>query len=62
MARLHLFARRFGHIEIAIGAVRNYRLTRLKTELKAIQQYPNYIGLERHQIRDAADFSIGVSV
>ena len=42
-------------VEVAIGAVRNHCLTRLKTELGAIELYRDYVRLERHQAGDAAD-------
>jgi hypothetical protein len=48
----------FGEVEVAIGAVRNHRLTRLKTELDAIKIYRDDVRFERHQIRDAADLRI----
>src|SRR6266446_2142270 len=51
-----------GDVEVAIGAVRNHCLTWVKTELDAIELYLNYIRLERHQVGDAADLSIGVRI
>ena len=46
----------FGEIKVTIGAMSNYRLPRLKTELDAIEIYGNEIRLERHKVGDAADF------
>jgi len=40
---------RLGHGEVAIGAVRNHRLTRLKTEPGAIKLYQDQVRLERRQ-------------
>ena len=37
-----------GEVEVAIGAVRNHRLTRLKTELGAIEMHGDDIRFERH--------------
>lgn len=48
--------------EVAIGAVRNHRLTRLQTELGAIELYRDHVRLERHEAGDAADFGIGVTI
>src|SRR5206468_2044448 len=47
-----VLARR-GDVEVAIRAVRNHGLTRLETELDAIELYRDDIRLERHQIGDA---------
>src|SRR5262249_35745846 len=52
----------FGDSELAIGAGRNYPLTRLKTKLPAIELYRDDVGLERHQAGDAADLGIGVTI
>ena len=41
-------ADRLGDGEIAIGAVRNHRLTRLKMELGAIEMYRDDVRLERY--------------
>ena len=51
-----------GNSELPIGTVRNYRLTRLKVELRAVQMHRNYVRLERHQARDAANFRIGFTL
>src|SRR5262249_47686108 len=48
--------------EFAIGAMRNHRLTRLKTKLPAIELYRDNVGLERHQAGNAADLGIGVTI
>ena len=53
---------RLGDVEVAIGAVRNHRLTRLKTKLGAVELYRDDVRFERHQIGDAADLSIGVTI
>ena len=53
---------RFGNAEFAVWTVRNYRLTRFKVELSAIQMHRNYVRLERHQTGDAADFRISFAV
>jgi hypothetical protein len=61
----HLAARsavQLGEVEVAIGAVRNHRLTRLKTELGAIEMHSDDIRFERHQVGDAANFGIGVGI
>src|SRR5260221_12213459 len=51
-----------GEVEVAIGAVRNHRLTRLKMELDAIEMYRDDVRLERHQVGDAADLRIGIRI
>ena len=53
---------RLGHGEVAIGAMRNHRLARLKTELGAIKLYRDQVRLERHQAGDAADLRIGLTI
>jgi hypothetical protein len=40
----------------------NHSLTMLKVELNAIELYRNHIGLERHQVQDAANLRIGVRI
>jgi hypothetical protein len=48
---VNLAARRavqLGEVEVAIGAVRDHRLTRLKTELGAVEIYSDDIRFERH--------------
>ena len=52
----------FGDGELAIGAVRNHRLTRLKTELGAIKLYRDDVRLERHQAGNTADLRVGVTI
>jgi hypothetical protein len=42
--------------------VRNHRLARLKTKLDAVELYRDDVRFERHQIGDAADLSIGVTI
>ena len=49
-------------IEVAIRAVWNHRLTGLKTELGAIEMHSDDVRFERHEIRDAAHFTIGVGI
>src|SRR5260370_7805961 len=49
-------------IEVAIRAVWNHRLTGLKTELGAIEMHSDDVRFERHEIRDAAHFRIGVGI
>ena len=61
----HLAARsaiHLGEIEIAIGTVRNHRLTRFKTEFDAVEIYRDDIRFERHQFGDAAHLGIGVGI
>ena len=48
--------------EVAIGAMRSHLLTRLEMELGAIEMDRDDLRLERHQVGDAADFSIGVGI
>ena len=48
--------------EVAIGAMRNHRLTRLKMELGAIEIDRDDVRLERHQVGDAANLSVSVRV
>jgi hypothetical protein len=48
--------------EVAIRAVRNHGLTRLKTQLPAIELYRHYVRLERHQTGDATDFGVGFTI
>src|SRR4051812_161926 len=50
---------RLGEGEVAIGSVRNHRLTRLQMKLGDTQMYRNDVRLERHQVRNAADLGIG---
>src|ERR1700733_3072116 len=50
------------HVEVTIGAVRNHSLTRLKTELGAVELHGENVRFERDQIRDAADLSIGLTI
>jgi hypothetical protein len=47
-------------VEVAIGAMWNNRLTRLKMEQGAIEMYRDDVRFERHQVRDAVDLRIGV--
>ncbi len=42
--------------------MRDYRLTRLKTELRAVKLHRNYIRFERYQAGNAANFRIGLTV
>ena len=51
-----------GDVEVAIGAVRNHRLTRFKMELDAIEMHRDDIRFERHQVGDAADLGIGLRI
>jgi hypothetical protein len=51
-----------GEVEVAVGAEPNHRLTRLKTELDAIEMYSDDIGFERHQAGDAANLGIRVGI
>jgi hypothetical protein len=37
-----------GDVEVAIGAVRNHCLARLKMELRAIEMYRDDVRFERH--------------
>src|SRR5262245_44862671 len=60
-ARVFLFAK-LGYGEVSIGAVWNHGLTRLRTELNAIELYRHHIGLERHQIANAADLAICLAI
>src|SRR5262245_6371866 len=60
--RVICMGKRFGDGETAIGAVRNHGLTGLKTELDAIELYRDHVRLERHQIGDAADLGIGLTI
>src|SRR5215469_3248195 len=53
---------RLGDRELAIRTVRNHSLTRLKTELCAIYLYRYDVRLERHQIGDAADLRVRVTI
>ena len=48
--------------ELAIRAVRNHRLTRLKVELGAIELDRDDVRFERHKVGNAADFGIGVRI
>ena len=48
--------------EFAIGTMRNHGLTRLKTKLHAVELHRNDIRLEGHQVGDAANFSIGLTI
>jgi hypothetical protein len=48
--------------EVAIGAMRNHILTRLEMKLGAIETDRDDFRLQRHQVGDAADFSIGLSI
>jgi len=50
------------YVEVAIGAVRNHRLPRLKMELRAIEMYRDDVRFKRHQVGDAADFGIGIRI
>jgi hypothetical protein len=43
------------HGKFAIGTVRNYRLARLKTQLRAVELYRNYVRFEGHQAGNAVD-------
>lgn|SRR6185437_14522100 len=47
---------RFNGGKFPVGAVRNNRLTRLKTQLDAIDLHGNDVWLEGYQARHAADF------
>ncbi len=51
-----------GDVEVAIRAVRNHCLTRLKMELGAVELYRDNVRFERDQIGDAADLRIGVTI
>jgi hypothetical protein len=51
-----------GEVEVAIGAVRNHRLARLKMELRAIEMDRYDVRFERHQVGDAANLGIGVRI
>ena len=62
LPRIFLSRRCLGDGEVAVGAVRNHRLTRLKMQLGAIKVYRNYVRLERHQVGDAADFGIRLTI
>src|SRR6516165_4301678 len=42
--------------------MRNHRLTRLETELGAIELYRDHVRLERHQVGDATDLGIGLTI
>src|ERR1700743_2029817 len=53
---------RLGEVEVAVGAVRNDRLARLKMELRAIEMDRYDVRFERHQPGDTADFGIGVRI
>src|SRR5260370_6290726 len=53
---------RLGDSELAVRAVRNHRLTRLQSELGAIELYRDYVGLERHQVGDAPDPGVSLTV
>ena len=48
--------------EVAIGAMWNHLLTRLEMKLGAIELNRDDARFERHQVGDAADFSIGVGI
>jgi hypothetical protein len=48
----------FGDGELAIGAVRNHGLTRLKMKLFAIELHRDNLRLERQKVGDAADLGI----
>src|ERR1700740_2634840 len=48
--------------EFPIGTVRNYSLTQLKTQLRAVELYRNYVWLEGHQAGDADDFRKGLAI
>jgi hypothetical protein len=48
--------------EVAIGAVCDHRLTRLKMKRDAVKIYRDDVRFERYQIRDAADLSIGLTI
>src|SRR5262249_49738482 len=54
--------KRLADAEIAIGAVRNHRLTRLETELDTVELYRHDIRLEGHQTRYATDLGIGFAI
>src|SRR5215469_1188832 len=53
---------RLGHSEFAIRTVRNYCLTRLKTQLDAVELHRNYVRLERHESGNASDFGISLTI
>src|SRR6185295_16430871 len=48
--------------EFAIGTVRNHRLTRLEAERGPVELERDHVRLERHQVGDAADFGIGLTI
>ena len=65
MTGSHLAARsavHLGEVQVAIGAVRNHRLTRFKTELDAIEMHRDDVRFERYQAGDATDLRIGVGI
>jgi hypothetical protein len=53
---------RLGDGKVPIRAVWNHRLTRLKTEVGAVELYRDDVRFERYQIGDAADLSIGLTI
>ena len=55
-------AGRFVDGEIAIWAMWNHLLTRLKVKLDAIETDRDEGRLKRHKVGDAADFSIGIRI
>jgi hypothetical protein len=54
-AHLWLAFGRHRDVEVAIGAVWNHSLTLFKMERRAIEFDRDYIRLERHEVRDAAN-------
>src|SRR5215469_11802044 len=42
--------------------VRNYCLTRLKTQLHAVEVHRDYVRLERHESGNASDFGISLTI
>src|SRR5690348_7135818 len=53
---------RLGDGEIAIGTVRNHRLTRLRMKLRTVERDRDEIWLERNEIRYAARLGIGLGI
>src|SRR5262245_28025151 len=52
----------FGHGQVAIGAVRKHRLTRLETDLDAVDFHGNDVRLEGHEVGDAGDLGIRLTI
>ena len=49
-------------VEVAIGAMRDLSLTRLKTQLGAIKIDRDDVWFERYQVGDTADLRIGIGI